>query len=76
MKMPDLNPGNRLLTYALSLVLSCICVSTASAQVSPNEILNPQLKSLEAQYFPQLKAINKQIARTQFPFPFYLSRVV
>ena len=76
MKMPDLDPGNRLLTYALSLVLSCICVSTASAQVSPNEILNPQLKSLEAQYFPQLKAINKQIARTQFPFPFYLSRVV
>ena len=74
--MPDLDPGNRLLTYALSLVLSCICVSTASAQVSPNEILNPQLKSLEAQYFPQLKAINKQIARTQFPFPFYLSRVV
>ena len=74
--MPDLNPGNRLLTYALSLVLSCICVSTASAQVSPTEILNPQLKSLEAQYFPQLKAINKQIARTQFPFPFYFSRVV
>lgn len=60
----------------LSLVLGCICSSTASAQVSPNEILDPQLKSLEAQYLPQLKTINQHIARKQFPFPFYLSRVV
>jgi len=46
------------------------------AQVSPNEILNPQLKALETQNFPQLKTINQEIARTHFPFPFYLSRVV
>src|SRR5579864_3272951 len=46
------------------------------AQVSPNEILNPQLKALEKQYFPQLKTINQEIAKTSFPFPFYLSRVV
>ena len=74
--MTDLGPENRLLICLLSLVLGCICSSTASAQVSPNEILDPQLKSLEAQYLPQLKTINQHIARKQFPFPFYLSRVV
>ena len=74
--MTDLGPENRLLICFLSLVLACICSSTASAQVSPNEILDPQLKSLEAQYLPQLKTINQHIARKQFPFPFYLSRVV
>jgi hypothetical protein len=46
------------------------------AQVSPNEILNPGLKALESEYLPQLKTINQQIAKTHFPFPFYLSRVV
>ena len=74
--MTDLGTENRLLICFLSLVLGCICSSTASAQVSPNEILDPQLKSLEAQYLPQLKTINQHIARKQFPFPFYLSRVV
>ena len=74
--MTDLGQENRLLICFLSLVLGCICSSTASAQVSPNEILDPQLKSLEAQYLPQLKTINQHIARKQFPFPFYLSRVV
>ena len=74
--MTDLGTENRSLICFLSLVLGCICSSTASAQISPNEILDPQLKSLEAQYLPQLKTINQQIARKQFPFPFYLSRVV
>jgi len=48
----------------------------ASAQVSPAEILNPDLKVLEETYFPQLKTLNQSIARTKFPFPFYLSRFV
>lgn len=48
----------------------------AFAQVSAAEILNPDLKALEQQYFPQLKEINQAIGRTQFPFPFYLSRYV
>jgi hypothetical protein len=52
------------------------CGLNSSAQVSPNEILNPQLKALEKQYFTQLKTINQEIAKTSFPFPFYLSRVV
>lgn len=48
----------------------------AHAQVSPAEVLNPDLKALEEFYFPQLKALNQSIARTKFPFPFYLSRYV
>jgi hypothetical protein len=49
---------------------------SASAQVSPAEILNPDLKALEETYFPQLKALNQSISKTKFPFPFYLSRYV
>ncbi len=49
---------------------------SASAQVSPAEILNPDLKALEETYFPQLKALNQSIAKTKFPFSFYLSRYV
>jgi len=57
-------------------VTLCFCASQASAQVSPSEILNPDLKALEETYFPQLKSINQEIARTKFPFSFYLSRYV
>jgi hypothetical protein len=49
---------------------------SASAQVSPAELLNPDLKVLEETYFPQLKVLNQSIARLKFPFPFYLSRFV
>jgi hypothetical protein len=74
MKLPSLRI--RACSYLLAAGLSLAASRTTLAQVSPNEILNPQLKSLETQYFPQLKAINQQIARNPFPFPFYLSRVV
>ncbi|HMD09629.1 MAG TPA: hypothetical protein VKH63_19010 [Candidatus Acidoferrum sp.] len=50
--------------------------SRASAQVSPSEILNPDLKALEQSYFQQLKTINQSIAKIKFPFPLYLSRYV
>jgi hypothetical protein len=67
---------SRLFKLILVAVLVCFSAIRAAAQVSPNEILNPQLKALEQQYFPQLKAANQEIARTHFPFPFYLSRAV
>ena len=60
---------------AMGLALS-FCSPHASAQVSPAEVLNPDLKALEQSYFPQLKSINEAIAKTKFPFPFYLSRYV
>lgn len=69
------NVWRRLLlpTLGIAIVLSA---QSASAQVSPAEILNPDLKALEESYFPQLKALNQSISKTKFPFPFYLSRYV
>src|SRR5271169_3081082 len=52
------------------------CAAGAVAQVSPNEILNPQLRALEKDYLPQLKAIHQEILKASFPFPFNLNRVV
>jgi hypothetical protein len=60
-------------TLGIAIVLSA---QSASAQVSPAEILNPDLKGVEETYFPQLKALNQSIAKIKFPFPFYLSRFV
>src|ERR1700745_1760763 len=62
-----------LLTLVLLLAVFAI---TAAAQVSPNEILNTDLKALEQTYFQQLIGINQSIAKTKFPFPFYLSRYI
>jgi len=56
--------------------LSLGCAIDADAQVSPNEILDPTLKALEKEYFAQLKTINQEITRTQFPFTFNLNRMV
>ena len=76
MRMKGLDLGTHFLRYGLALAASFVCTRAGIAQVSPNEILNPQLKALESQYFSQLKDINQQIAKAQFPFSFYLSRVV
>src|SRR5215468_11658936 len=60
----------------LALPLLLFCTRPAFAQVSPNEVLNPDLKALEQTYFQQLIGINQSIAKIKFPFPFYLSRYV
>lgn len=65
----------RILFLAITLAMSFFA-SLAPAQVSPSEILNPGLKALEETYFQQLKTLNQSIAKTKFPFPFYLSRFV
>jgi cell division septation protein DedD len=66
--------GHRsLLAVALLLAVSAMPVV---AQVSPNEILNPDLKALEQNYFQQLIGINQSISKIKFPFPFYLSRYI
>jgi hypothetical protein len=63
--------------FLLAIVVSVGCfVPAARAQVSPSEILNPDLKALEQTYFQQLKNVNQSIAKEKFPFPFYLSRFV
>jgi len=60
----------------LALPLLAFCAMPASAQVSPSEVLNPDLQALEQAHFQQLIAINHSVAKTKFPFPFYLSRYV
>jgi hypothetical protein len=62
--------------HAIFLAIGLAMGFSASAQVSPSEILNPDLKALEESYLQQLKTLNQSIARTKFPFPFYLSRFV
>ncbi len=62
------------------LLLCALLLSRSAAagfaQVSPTEILDPQLKALEETYLPQFKALNHAIRSTKFPFPFVLSRYV
>lgn len=64
----------------LSTTFACcaaLIFSTAAvAQVSPAEILNPQLKASEVAYLQQLQAFNLDIQSTKFPFPFHLARYV
>lgn len=60
----------------LVLPLLALCAMPGSAQVSPTEILGPDLKALEQTYFQQLIGINQSVAKIKFPFPFYLSRYV
>ncbi len=66
----------RALLLLLTAAFALASAAKAFAQVSPNEILNPDLKALEKQYFSQLKSLNQSIAKMRFPFPFYLSRYV
>jgi hypothetical protein len=72
---PSFRCNRRTLFLAIGLATS-LCAKPSSAQVSPSEILNPDLKALEESYLQQLKTLNQSIAKTKFPFPFYLSRFV
>jgi hypothetical protein len=60
--------------YTLAALL--LLAASTSAQISPNEIRDPDLKALEKQYFQELKTLNQNIAHMHFPFTFYLSRYV
>jgi hypothetical protein len=61
---------------AASAALTFGLAARAAAQVSPDEIINPELKALEQTYFPQLLALHRQIGAAKFPFSFVLSRYV
>jgi hypothetical protein len=47
-----------------------------SAQVSPDEIKNPRLKTAEATYFPQILSLYRAVPAVHTPLPFELSRYV
>src|SRR5262249_10219714 len=52
--------------FVLATVLSLVfCKMSVFAQVSPNEILNPDLRVLEQTYFQQLIGINQSIGKTK-----------
>ena len=70
----EASPSKR--TFLVIGLLLAFCTRPACSQVSPNEILNPDLKALEQTYFQQLIGVNQSIAKIKFPFPFYLSRYV
>ena len=72
---PSFRCSRRTISLVAGLAIS-FSAARASTQVNPSEILNPDLKALEETYFQQLKTLNQSIARTKFPFPFYLSRFV
>jgi len=66
-------------TRLLRPFLLCIVLYGAGAawsQVSPAEIRNPELKSLEQSYMKQLMALNREITKSTFPFAVTLNRYV
>ena len=67
---------SRILLFIAAIAPFPASAPRASGQISPNEILDPDLKALEKRYFLELKSLNQSIARMKFPFPFYLSRYV
>ena len=64
------------LRTACLFLLSAVVGPSISAQVSPAEVTNPQLKALESEYLQKLIALNRQISAEKHPFPFVLSRYV
>ncbi len=68
--------AHRTIRHSLLCISLLFIAQAGFAQVSPAEIKNPDLKAAEAKYFPQLKALNREISATQFPFSLYLSRYV
>lgn len=47
-----------------------------AAQVSPDEVTNPELKALTVQYFQKLIAMNRQVGAAKFPFTFRLAKYI
>ena len=68
--------GSWTIFVALTCAVVILSAQSGFAQVSPAEVLNPDLKAAETKYFSQLKELNHQIAVIKFPFRFVLSRYV
>jgi len=68
------------LKHFLNISTFCAVVWIATglsfAQISPNEIADPQLKVLGQNYLSKLIDINLAIGKMTFPFPFSLNRYV
>jgi hypothetical protein len=74
-----MNSKNHVTVFVYALVVCAAVVlgaGSACAQVSPGEIVNPNLKSAEQEYLPQLRSLQHAIGETKFPLPFILTRYV
>ncbi len=79
MKVVGEKQARRTRFLSSALILGALLLTVAGdafGQVSPAEIINPELKAAEAKYFSKLKSLNHAIEAAKFPFPFYLSRYV
>jgi hypothetical protein len=63
-------------SITIAFVLLFGAVRPGLAQVNPDEIRDPELKALEKSYLAEIRAVNLEIARLRFPFPFLLNRYV
>src|SRR5215472_10112722 len=62
---------------ALVAAATLLCAVSADAQVmTPSDVQDPQCRRLQQEYLPQLIAAGEQVRELQFPYPFYLSRVL
>jgi hypothetical protein len=62
-------------TIVMASVALLLCSAVPSfAQVSPVEILNPQLKATEQAYLTKLGTLNQAITKIKFPFVLSLNR--
>jgi len=70
--------SRRLFLVTLSTLGACLLFfpSPGWCQVSPAEILNPQLKALEKAHMEKLVKLNHEISDLQFPFKFAIARHV
>lgn len=68
--------GGRQTALMVCALIFVAGLGNGSAQVSPAEILNPQLRAAESTYLRQLQTYNRAIQLMKFPFPFYLTRYV
>src|SRR5450631_446041 len=57
----------------LALIFFSAGISRAQV-VSPNEINDPALRSLQVQFSYELNKVGSEILATKFAYPFYLSR--
>jgi hypothetical protein len=73
-----MKPSIRLaVAFVTTCTLLLLCGSALTyAQVSPAEILNPQLKALEQTHLSKLIAINQTVPLLTYPFHFSLDRYV
>ena len=70
------NNRSNVAIIAACTVLSLFWATRGYAQVSPAEILNPQLKALEQTHLHKLMEISQTVPLLTYSFPFSLSRYV